>query len=396
MRIAYIFTTFPKLSEQFFLREVVELQRQGLALDIYSMIGGHKDSEAGPVCCMSWLDWLCFVLELLYWLIVRPVPMLRLIKQLLFTRYGSWINLGENWLGVAFAVRFARRFRRVEYRFSHATWATGPGMVVYALKALIGQPYTLEAHAYDVFRDGGDAFLKMKLQAAEALRSSTGATTRALQERLGASHETRVVCVRRGLTAIPEYRAPIAPVSALEVLSVGRLIEKKGYCDQLAIYAALQARGISFHASIVGEGPLHTELERKIAELGLRGQVTLTGKLEYAQVEALYAQANMFLFTGVVSASGDRDGFPNVIGEAMAHSVPVFTTDVSGTTEGVPHRVRGTVIDLTNPQQTAAQILAVMQDPAELARLTRAAHDWVVSDFQVERNVRKLRAALWG
>ena len=101
MRIAYIFTTFPKLSEQFFLREVVELQRQGLALDIYSMIGGHKDSEAGPVCCMSWLDWLCFVLELLYWLIVRPVPMLRLIKQLLFTRYGSWINFGENWLGVA-------------------------------------------------------------------------------------------------------------------------------------------------------------------------------------------------------------------------------------------------------------------------------------------------------
>ena len=237
--------------------------------------------------------------------------------------------------------------------------------------------------------------LATKLQGAEALRSSTDATTRALQERLGASCETRVVCVRRGLTAIPDYRAPIAPVSALEVLSVGRLIEKKGYFDQLAIYAALKARGISFHASIVGEGPLHAALEGKIAELGLRGQVTLTGKLEYAQVEALYAQANLFLFTGVVSASGDRDGFPNVIGEAMAHSLPIFTTDVSGTTEGVPHSVRGTVIDLTNPQQTAAQILDVIQDAAELERLTRAAHDWVLSDFQVERNVHKLRAALW-
>ena len=75
----------------------------------------------------------------------------------------------------------------------------------------------------------------------------------------------------------------------------------------------------------------------------------LTGKLEYAQVEALYAQANLFLFTGLVSASGDRDGFPNVIGEAMAHSLPVFTTDVSGTTEGVRDGVRGTVVDLAHP-----------------------------------------------
>ena len=396
MRIAYIFTTFPKLSEQFFLREVIELQRQGLSLDIYSMLGGHADSEAGPVRCMRWLDWLCFVLELLYWLIVRPVTMLRLIKQLVCTRYGSWTNLGENLLGFAFAVRFARRFKHLDYTFSHATWATGPGMAVSALKALIGQPYTLEAHAYDVFRDGGDALLATKLQGAEALRSSTEATTRELQVRLGPGHTTEVVCVRRGLTAIPEYRAPISPVKTLEVLSVGRLIEKKGYFDQLAIYAALKACSMPFHASIVGEGPLYAALEGKIAELGLCGQVTLTGKLEYAQVEVLYAQANLFLFTGVVSASGDRDGFPNVIGEAMAHSLPIFTTDVSGTTEGVPHGIRGTVIDLATPERSAAQIVTVMQDAAALPRLTRAAHDWVLSDFQVQCNVRKLRAALWG
>jgi glycosyltransferase involved in cell wall biosynthesis len=247
-----------------------------------------------------------------------------------------------------------------------------------------------------VFRDGGDALLATKLQAAEALRSSTEATTRALQARLAPSSETQVVCVRRGLAGIPLYRAPTTPEVALEILSVGRLIEKKGYFDQLAIYAALKARGISFHVSIVGEGPLRADLDRKIAELGLRGHVTLSGKLEYAQVEALYAQANLFLFTGVVSASGDRDGFPNVIGEAMAHSVPIFTTDVSGTTEGVAHGIRGTVIDLADPQQTATQIFELMQDLAELQRLTRAAHDWVASDFQVERNVRTLRAALWG
>ena len=169
-------------------------------------------------------------------------------------------------------------------------------------------PYTLEAHAYDVFRDGGDAFLTTKLQAAQALRSSTDATSRELEERLGAGAGNEVVCVRRGLGAIPEYRTPVAAVVELKILSVGRLIEKKGYFHQLEIYAQLMARGISFHASIVGEGPLVTH-SGQIVELGLgaRDAHRQTGVFAGG---ALYFQANLFLFTGLVSASGDRDGFP--------------------------------------------------------------------------------------
>lgn len=395
MRIAYIFTTFPKLSEQFFMREVVELQRQGVDLAIYSMLGGRADSAAGPVVCFSWRDWICVGVELVYWLSQRPWPVLALFKQLIGTRYGSWTNCGENLLGFAFALRFARHFRQQAYTCSHATWATGPGMVVYTLKQLLSLSYTLEAHAYDVFRDGGDAFLKQKLQSADAVRSSTEATTRELQTRLGAEAQTPVHCVRRGLTGIPQYRAPDVRVKTLEALSVGRLIEKKGYSQQLELYAAWMACGLSFHANIVGEGPLYADLEQKITELGLCDCVTLTGKLDYAEVEALYAQAHLFIFSGVVSTSGDRDGFPNVIGEAMAHSLPVFTTDVSGTTEGVAHGKRGIVIDLTHPASAAAQVIAVMRDAEQLQQLTRAAYDWVLAEFQVDRNVRALRGALW-
>ena len=114
--------------------------------------------------------------------------------------------------------------------------------------------------------------------------------------------------MRRGLLHVPAYRAPTVPVTQLQVLSVGRLIEKKA-TQQLDIYAH-QARGMPFHATIVGEGPLYDELKAKIDALGLEAQVTLAGKLQYAQVEALYAQSNL-IFTGVVSTSGDRDGFPN-------------------------------------------------------------------------------------
>ena len=378
------------------MREVIELQRQGFALDIYSMFGGYKNSKAGPVYCMSWMDWFVFVFELLYWLIVRPVRMLVLIGRLFAKRYGSWINFAENLLGFAFGVCFARRFIRHDYRCAHATWATGPGMAVYVLKDLTGLSYTMEAHAYDVFRDGGDAFLVHKCKEAKALRSSTETTRRKLESCFGTSITTQVSCVRRGLFEIPLYRTPTTPVTKLHVLSVGRLIEKKGYLQQLEIYRELLTCGMPFHVNIVGEGPLKPKIEARIAALGLGEYVTLAGKLEYPQVEAMYAQANLFLFSGVVAASGDRDGFPNVIGEAMAHSLPVFTTDVSGTTEGVPHDVRGTVIDLAHPQQTAAHIVEVMQDALKLERLTHAAHAWVLTDFQVGVNMQRLRQVLWG
>ena len=403
MKIAYIFTTFPKLSEQFFLREVLELQRQGEELELYSVFGGADESEAGPVTRMHFVDWLQLLLELVYWLFLRPRVIGRTLLKLLPIGYGSWTNYGENVLGIAFGIRYARKFRAAGYTSIHATWATAPGMVVALVDQLTGIGYTMEAHAYDVFRDGGDAFLATKLAGARAIRSSTEATAAELRLRLSrvaaASEgaQPKVHCIRRGLAGIPEYksRSAVAGRPRLRAITVGRLIEKKGYFKQLEIYQAWQQQGVDFEAVIVGEGPLYKDLKAAVIELGLDRSVQLVGKLEYAEVTELYAQSDLFVFTGVVSESGDRDGFPNVIGEAMAHSLPIFTTDVSGTTEGVPDGVRGTVISLADPEQTAAQIFGVLQDSEKLQLMTRAAHDWIVSDFQVASNVRKLKQALW-
>ena len=72
-RIAYLFTSFPKLSEQFFLREVIELRAQGAQVDVYSMWRGGADSNEGAVTHMLFLDWLRVLPELFYWLCVKPL-----------------------------------------------------------------------------------------------------------------------------------------------------------------------------------------------------------------------------------------------------------------------------------------------------------------------------------
>ena len=122
MRVAYLFTSFPKLSERFFLREVVALKRLGLSLSIYSMIGGSADSEAGPVRRFSPIDWLRIIPESLYWMWVRPAACQTILIHFLQARFGSWTNFGENSLGLAFALRFARQFRDEGYDYVHATW----------------------------------------------------------------------------------------------------------------------------------------------------------------------------------------------------------------------------------------------------------------------------------
>jgi len=397
MRIAYIFTTFPKLSERFFLREVLELQRQGLELDIYSMIGGAAIPHAGPVTRMSFVDWIYCCVELIFWMFRAPLVTLKLISRCNPFLYRSCINWGENVLGVAFSIRFARHFRKQGYTYSHGTWATAPGMSVLCLQQLIGLQYTLEAHAYDVFRDGGDALLDDKLVAARALRSSTQATSNELQRRIQEMGSSlKVTCVRRSLDRIPVYQAINYEAGAkLRVLSVGRLIEKKGYFDALAIFAVWRTMGVSFEAKIVGEGELRRKLEQHICDLKLTGHVQLVGKLEYSEVDTLYQQSDLFLFCGKVSASGDRDGFPNVIGEAMSYGLPVFTTDVSATTEVVKSGHSGYIISTANVSDAAAQIYLRMQHQPAIMQITQNAHAWICEEFTATGNVRKLAAALW-
>ncbi|MEM7791208.1 MAG: glycosyltransferase [Verrucomicrobiota bacterium] len=376
------------------MREVLELQRKGLKIDLYSLVGGAPDSEAGPVIEMNALSWICFVFELLYWLLNRPKAASSLIFLVLFKRYGSWTNYGENLIGLAFAFRFARRFKEVDYAYAHATWATAPGMAALALQALIGQRYTLEAHAYDVFRNGGDAFLSDKLKGAWRVRSSTEATATELRHRL--DNETfKVLCVRRGLGKIPDYRPPHAIAGSIRILSVGRLIEKKGYAEQIAIYGALKARGVSFQATIIGEGPLHHDLQSRIKQLGLKDSVTLVGKLDYPQVEQFYLKSDLFLFTGKVSSSGDRDGFPNVIAEAMSFSVPVFSTDVSGIAEGISDGETGYLISNSDISASAEKISSRISDLEKIRLVSSNAHQWIEEAFCVINNMQAIRAHLW-
>jgi glycosyltransferase involved in cell wall biosynthesis len=172
----------------------------------------------------------------------------------------------------------------------------------------------------------------------------------------------------------------------IRLLSVGRLVPKKGHRHQLAACALLKSWGVPFVARIVGDGPLYDELQRRIDHDGLAGFVSLTGPLAPQQVDEQYRWADIFWHTGVVDAEGDRDGIPNVIPEAFAHCLPVISSRTAGPMEAVAHEVTGLLADPSNTTELAAAVKRLADDAKLRQQLADNGRRWTEENFLISQN----------
>jgi glycosyltransferase involved in cell wall biosynthesis len=387
--IAYLFTTFPKTTETFLQREIIALRAQKANLRLYSLWGGGGTFRGVPV--ESFSKWKLFSL---IWLIPyessrRPEVLRELLHGLFNRRPPSWLNFWENMLGAGFACVYAGHFRRLRPALIHAAWGGAPATSAWILWRLDGHRFSAAAHAYDIYEHGGDWWLNEKLADAAFVHTSTEMARRAL-ERRGVAPE-RTICIRRGLDRLPPVKSLRASRLPLQLLAVARFVEKKGLDRQLLIYAALREAGVPFAARMVGDGPLRPELERLAGKLGIAADVAFTGQLAQHEVWDQFAWADVLLHTGIIAPSGDRDGFPNVIAEAMAIGVPVVSSPTAGTTEAVENGVTGIVADVDARTQwvKALRRLSLDDDFAECLRAN--ARRWIEQNFNAHRNAARLR-----
>ena len=293
-------------------------------------------------------------------------------------------------LGAGFAGCFYRELERDPPALVHGAWAGAPATAGWVLWRMFGWNYSCGAHAYDIYEHGGDWWLLEKLQHARFIHASTETGRRELLDRGVPANKIQVI--RRGLNAFPDFK-PLRPGrEPLRLICVARLVAKKGLNRQMAIYAALKQAGLPFEARIVGDGPLEASLRLQAQTLGVGGQVQFLGRLPQEKVWEQLAWADVLLHTGVVAPSGDRDGLPNVIPEAMAAGVLVVTSPVSATTEAIEQERTGLVADVDLPLawQVALQRLATDDELAE--RLRSAARRWVEENYNAHRNTDRLVA----
>ncbi len=386
--IAYLFTTFPKNTETFLQREIIAMKQHGVQLRIFSLWGGGGSFRGLSVARFNKWRLLTLVWMIPFESWRRPAVLRQVLRGLFTRRAPSWMNFWENMLGAGFACLFAHEFRKNPPALIHAAWGGAPATAAWLLWRLDGHRFSAAAHAYDIYEHGGDWWLNDKLEHAAFIHTSTEMGRRALLER-GLAKE-KIHCIRRGLDRLPAMKPLRASRAPLHLVCVARLVEKKGLDHQLRIYAALRAAGVPFAARIVGEGPLRAELEKLAGHLGVAAHITFTGHLPQHEVWNQLLWADVLLHTGVIAPSGDRDGLPNVIPEAMAAGVLVLTSPVAATTEAITQGITGLVAPVDLPGDWVSALRRLSLDDPFAERLRAAARRWVEENFDAHKNARRL------
>jgi glycosyltransferase involved in cell wall biosynthesis len=396
--LGYVLRMFPQLSETFIANEILELERQGVRLRLFSY--RRPRAEVEHECVRDIREPIEYLPDPLH---KNLGPLFGAIPSGLAADAGRWAETtgyvakytarernADTWRRLLQAGYLAKRVRETGLRHLHAHFAGGATRVAMLASRLTGVPFSFSAHARDVYTSKPH-ILRERIEAASFVVTCTGANQEYLREIVGPESRSKVLLGYHGIDLAKFQPNPAAEDDDLPViLAVGRLVRKKGLPDLLRACDRLRRDGLRFRCLIVGEGPERERLERMVTELALEGVVSLPGSRSQEEALEAYHRATVFTLPCRVLEDGDRDGIPNVILEAMACQLPIVTTNVSGIPEVVEHDRNGLLVPQRDPEALTAALASVLRSEELRTRLGAAARETVSGRFDRGENVRKL------
>jgi glycosyltransferase involved in cell wall biosynthesis len=398
--IAYLVKAWPRLSETFILNEIIALERRNISLRIFSV----KDPNCEPVHAkmgqvrakITYLSliphWRSALLGNIRLAGRRPGPYIRTLLQAVAQSIAH------------FRLVIIRRFFQAGYlgelllhepvRHLHAHFSTSPAMVAFFTHDLIGIPYTFTAHAKDIYVSPSK-LLRAKIDRAQAVITCTEYNRQYLSSLFGAAVDRKLHCIHHGLDLSEfKFRSPRGSYGEVPlVLSVARLVEKKGLGDIIVAVDILRRHGRRVRVEIIGDGPLRMALKAQVLELSLQDSVKLLGAQPHEMVRDAYERASVFVLPCRVAQNGDRDGIPNVLLEAMASGVPVISTAISGIPELIQSECDGLLVPPNSPAILADAIERALASAGFSERLARAARAKIEGQFSLDHGTAELLAA---
>ena len=395
--IGFLVKTYPKLSETFILNEILELERQGINLHIFSL-RKRTDCRAHPGVAqvkapVTYLPTILpnfdpmdetLLIEAQFQAMQRDAATYFDAIQFYLSRHEDR-RLHEVMLGIY----LADQLRQLNITHLHVLFAN-----LHAATAEIAQffhpvPYSITAHAKDIYLSD-PAALDRRMAKAEFVLTCTDFNRRHL-EAISTSR-TPIHLSYHGLDLTrfqPQPRTTANEVPML--LSVGRFSEKKGYPNLLKALSILKQAGQPFRSVIVGYGGLEQQIRQQIADLNLDNEVTIVGKLTQDKLIGYYQQTDAFVLPCLVTDDGDRDGIPNVLLESMAMEIPVVSTDISGISELVDNNYNGVLVPEKDAVAMAQALESLLRQPELRQRMGKAGRKSVLAQFGLAQNVGQVK-----
>ena len=400
--VAVVVKGWPRLSETFIAQEILALERRGIELVIVSL-RRPTDRFTHPIHA----EIRSPVHYLPEYLHEAPGRVLSAWKTA--RRLSGFSRARSMWLADLSRDRTPNRVRRFgqalvlaaelgQVESIHAHFLHTPASVARYASAMLGIGWSFSAHAKDVWTT---PTWEKREKLADARFGVT--CTRVNLEHLAALALSPdvVELVYHGLdrTRFPACVTPRPsrngsdPSDSVKILSVGRLVEKKGFDDLLRALAMLPP-SLAWTLDVVGGGALGATLRRQAAALDIAERVHWHGSLPHDRIVEQFAGADLFALASRVSADGDRDGLPNVLMEAQLLGAASVTTRVSAIPELIEHDVNGLLVPPRDPAALAAALRRAIVDPVLRLRLAEAGRRTMASRFSFEDGVSRIAARL--
>ena len=278
----------------------------------------------------------------------------------------KWLLVPGFLLSQAWVARRLIRQKRVDVL--HVHWLVPQGLVMLLLRLSgCATPYLVTSHGADLYSLRGALLnaLKRRIAKGSATMTVVSSAMRMEAERVGIQ-PPRLEVLPMGV----DLQGRFVPAAGQErdtdrILFVGRLVPKKGLTHLLDTLPQVLARRPSVTLTIAGFGPEEHPLRAQVQRLGLGAKVGFLGARPQSELPALYRSASLFVAPFVRDASGDQEGLPVALMEAIACGCPVVAGDVAGLQDLLGAASRDICINPEDGAALAAAILAVLDNPAE-------------------------------
>ncbi|TBO44280.1 glycosyltransferase family 4 protein [Pedobacter kyonggii] len=400
MNLLYVVDQFPSSSEYFILNEILELQKKKCKIFILAQkkgnglphlveaIGGNGNIYYKP--SFFSFDAIMGHFYMMLFLKSRYVKILKELAPSYKTSYRTFLRELKVFSNV---MSFSFKVRNMESKLIHAHFLSLPSSIAMGMSKVLNIPFSCSAHANDIYVANKDDLIK-KANSTAFIVTCTLCNKDFLHQLLADCSKIKVSHVYHGID-LSKWVSKKRDFQTLtdkkiRILSIGRLVEKKGIVFLLQAIKILVLKGLNVKCSIIGDGPLRKQLEDFTKRNALEDNIVLHGSLPQKDIISFYGESDIFILPCVIADNGDRDGLPNVLVEALATGIPAISTSVSAITELITHEQTGILVKEKDPDQIAEAVLRLSGDPELCSYLSRNGREKVEREFQIKNSTDRL------
>jgi colanic acid/amylovoran biosynthesis glycosyltransferase len=395
LKVAYVMSRFPKLTETFVLYEMLAVEEQGVDVALYPLLREREPivhHDAVALCerahFQPFLSGPILRSQLIF-LWRSPRTYLGTLWGLLRGTWGS-LNFFAGAVGIFPKVAHAARLMAAEgVDHVHCHFSNHPAAAGFIIHRLTGIPFSFTAHGFDLHVDR--RMLCAKIAEASFVVPVSEYNRDLMVKECGDHAPRKLAVIHCGVDTRFFHPAEAAVEQGpLSILCVGKLHEVKGQAYLVEACRLLAEAGVDLVCNFVGDGPDRRALTQRIADSALEGRVSILGERDRVQIAALLNTAHVLAAPSVPTSSGKREGIPVVLMEAMSAGVPVVASRLSGIPELVEDEVSGLLVPPGDAAALAEALRRLHDDPSLRRRLGSAGREKVLEEFDVRRNAAEL------